>query len=73
MYETKASITKMTATSRVAIKIKDNYYTIEYSEERTIPDATDVDAELERTALFSDVNKTVDDQISDIILSTFKK
>lgn len=71
-YEVKGVPTKITATSRVAIKIKDNYYTVECSEERAIPDVDGVDIERERQALFEDVNTTVDDQIADIY-DTFKK
>lgn len=71
-YKVKGVPTKITATSRVAIKIKDNYYTVECSEERAIPDVDGVDIEKERQALFEDVNTTVDDQIADIY-DTFKK
>ena len=71
-YEVKGVPTKVTATSRVAIKIKDNYYTVECSEERSIPDVEGVDIEKERQALFDDVNATVDGQIEDIY-NTFKK
>ena len=71
-YEVKGISTKITATSRVAIKIKDNYYTVECSEERSIPDVEVVDIEKERQALFDDVNATVDMQIEDIY-NTFKK
>lgn len=73
MYESKAKITKITATSRVAVKVKDNYYTIEYAEERAIPDVDTVDIDIERELLFDDINKLVDSQISDIIVSTHKK
>ena len=71
-YEVKGVPTKVTATSRVAIKIKDNYYTVECSEERSIPDVEGVDIEKERQSLFDDVNATVDGQIEDIY-NTFKK
>ena len=71
-YEVKGISTKITATSRVAIKLKDNYYTVECSEERSIPDVEGVDIEKERQALFDDVNSTVDMQIEDIY-NTFKK
>ena len=71
-YEVKGVPTKITATSRVAIKIRDNYYTVECSEERSIPDVEGVDIEKERQALFDDVNATVDGQIEDIY-NTFKK
>lgn len=71
MYESKATVTKITATSRVAIKIKDNYYTTEYSEERVIPDVEDIDIEEERKILFDDVNAIVDSQCEEI-LNTFR-
>lgn len=71
-YEVKGVPTKITATSRAAIKLKDNYYTVECSEERAIPDVDGVDIEKERQALFDDVNATVDMQIEDIY-NTFKK
>ena len=71
-YEVKGVPTKITATSRVAIKIRDNYYTVECSEERSIPDVEGVDIEKERQALFDDVNATVDGQIEDIY-NTFNK
>ena len=72
VYETKATVTKISATSRVAVKIRDNFYTIEYSEERSIPDVEGVDMKKERQMLFDDVNATVDDQVEDIVKS-FKK
>lgn len=71
-YVSKATTTKITATSRVAIKIKDNYYTVEYSEERSVPSTDDVDIEKERQCLFDDVNAIVDEQAEDII-KTFQK
>lgn len=67
-YEAKAVTTQIKATSRIAIKIRDNYYTIEYSEERSIPtDLPTVDIELERQALWDDVNDIVDSQAEDVI------
>lgn len=71
-YEVKGVPTKITATSRVAIKIKDNYYTVECSEERSIPDVEGVNIEAERQALFDSINATVDGQIEDIY-NTFTK
>lgn len=72
IYESKAIVTTIKATSRNAIKIGDNYYTVEYSEERTIPDVDGVDIEIERNLLFDDVNNIVDKQSEDII-SAFSK
>ena len=61
-YEPKAAITKISATSRASVKLRDNYYTVEYSEERVIPDLEGVNIELERQALWEAVNTEVDDQ-----------
>ena len=66
-YTTKAIVTEITATSRVAIKVRDNFYTIEYSEKRAIPDVDGIDVEAERIALFDAVNGIVDAQAEDII------
>ena len=68
-YESKAVVTKISAVSRIAIKIR---YTIEYSEERAIQDAEGLDMEMERTLLFEDANSIVDKQADDI-LKTFQK
>ena len=72
-YEVKAKTTKINAVSRVAIKIRDNFYTVEYSEERTIPDVDGVILKEERAALFDTVNAVVDAQAEDIIRSFSKK
>jgi len=69
MKESKAKVTSIKATSRVAIKIKDNFYTVEYSEERSVPE--DADVEFERTVMWDEVNATVDGQCASI-LKTFK-
>ena len=68
-YESKAVVTEISAVSRVAIKIRDNFYTIEYSEKRAIPDVEDIDLERERVVLFDDVNRIVDAQAEDIVKS----
>ena len=65
----KAVTTSIKATSRVAIKIKDNFYTVEFSEERSVP--ADCDVEEERQALWDAVNGSVDEQCEQI-LKTFK-
>lgn len=72
-YEVKAKTTKINAVSRVAIKIRDNFYTVEYSEERTIPDVDGVILKEERAALFDAVNAVVDAQAEDIVRSFSKK
>ena len=69
-YVSKAVVTEITATSRVAIKVRDNFYTVEYTEKRAIPDVEGVDVQAEREALFDAVNYTVDTQADDIIRMT---
>ena len=71
MYESKAKVVSIKATSRAAVKIRDNYYTIEYTEERSIPDLDGVNMDEERSILWTDVNATVDNQIEEIV-KTFK-
>ena len=67
-----ARTTTIKATSRVALKIRDNFFTVEYSEERTIPDGIEVDLDAEREELFADVNAVVDNQMIEI-QDTFRK
>lgn len=71
MYESKAKTTEITATSRASIKVRDNFYTVEFSETRSIPDTDDVDLNQERNILWDEVNATVDSQCASII-ETFK-
>lgn len=59
-YESKAITTQIRATSRVSVKILDNFYTLEYTEERTIPQVEGVDLEKERKLLWDKVNEEVD-------------
>lgn len=68
-YESKAKISTIRATSRASVKIKESYYTVEYSEERIIPDIEGVDILAEKNLLWDDVNSEVDNQIEDIIKS----
>ena len=71
-YESKAVPVKISATSRCAVKIQDNYYTIEAGEERVIPENAGTDMRAEWSLLFAEVNGIVDNQIEDII-KTFQK
>ncbi len=66
-YESKAITTQIKATSRVSAKIGDDFYTLEFSEERTIPDVEGVDLDKERANLWDDVNYSVDVQMQDTI------
>lgn len=67
--ESRAIISKISATSRASIKIKDSFYTMEYTEERLIPnnDDTYIDIEKERQMLWDTVNNEVDTQIQEIV------
>lgn len=70
-YIQKAITTTIKANSKCTVKLKDNFYSIEFSEERIVPELEGVDLEKERLLLWDDVNAVVDEQINDI-LKTFK-
>lgn len=57
--------TSIRITSRASIKVKDSFYTIEYCEERSIPEGADL--EEERAELWGVCNSEVDNQLEDII------
>lgn len=65
-YMSKAVISKISATSRGSVKIRDSYFTVEYSEERIIPELDGIDISEERRLLWDTVNLEVDKQIDDI-------
>ena len=69
-YEPKAIISKISATSRMSLKVRDNYFTVEYTEERVVPNVEDVDIEAERVALWNAVNNEVENQ-GELIYNTF--
>ena len=69
-YEPKAVITTIKATSRASLKIRDNYFTVEYTEERVIPDIEGIDIEQEKLALWEAVNTEVDNQ-AELLEKTF--
>lgn len=71
-YISKATTKTIKATSRASVSIDKNYYTLEYTEERTIPDMPDIDLLLEKNLLWDEVNAQVDKQIEDV-LKTFGK
>lgn len=71
-YEPKAIISTIRATNRASLKIRDNFFTVEYTEERVIPDIEGVDIEQEKQALWDAVNIEVDNQ-AELITKTFGK
>lgn len=66
-YVSKAVTTKISISSRASVKVRESYYTVEYTEERAIPDVTDVDIQKERELLWDACNTEVDNQIEDIL------
>lgn len=70
-YVSHATPTEISATSRCSVHIKDNYYTIEVSEKRSITDANGIDMDKEYKMLFDEVNSVVDSQCEEII-KTFR-
>ena len=62
----KAKTTVIRATSRASVKVKDNYFTVEYAEERVVPDIDGIDIEAERQELWDTVNAECDNQILEI-------
>lgn len=69
-YESQAKTTSIRITSRASIKAGDNYYTVEYCEERSIPETADV--EKERAILWDVANSECDKQVEDIF-KVYKK
>ena len=67
-YVQKAQTTRIVATSRVSAKFKDTFYTLEYTEERTIPLIEGVDLEKEKQMLWDTVNDEVDYQMEQTLL-----
>lgn len=65
----KATTTKISATSRCSVKVKDSFFTVEYTEERSIPDVEGVDLEEERKDLWDTVNAECDNQTEEIFKS----
>ncbi len=82
-YYSKAETTEITASSRVSVKVKDNFYTFEFTEKRIIPvvvelDTTDksaskfdsmtkFDIKKEREILWDCVHGEVDKQVQEIL------
>lgn len=71
-YEPHTIPSKITVTSRCAIKIRDNYYTIEASAERQVVNPETADMDREWAVAFDEVNLVVDNQIQEIT-NSFKK
>ena len=67
-YVSKAKVVSIRATSRASVKFRDSYYTMEYTEERVIPEVPEVDIEQERALLWDLVNAEVDNQVESTLM-----
>lgn len=66
-YTSKATTTSIKCSSRASICIDKSYYTVEYTEERSVPqDLTETELNKERQILWDTVNDEVDLQILEI-------
>ena len=65
-YESKAIVNKITATSRISMKVNETFYTLEFTEERLIPAVDGIDIAEERRLLWDRVNAEVDKQAEDV-------
>lgn len=66
-----STITSIKASSRASVKVRDSYYTVEYTEERALkPDLSVEEVEDEREKLWNTVNNECDSQVQEI-LKTF--
>lgn len=65
-YPLQAKTTTIKATSKISTKIHDNFYTFEYSEERSVPDSNSVNLTIERENLWNAVNDECYKQIEAI-------
>ncbi len=61
-----AVVSKIQATSRISLKVGETFYTLEYTDERTIPQGVPVDIAQERSMLWDAVNTEVDNQAADV-------
>lgn len=69
-YKTVSITTSIKASSRMSVNIDKNYFTVEFTEERSVP--ADCDLAKEREALWDTVNAECDNQIQ-VIYETFRK
>lgn len=71
-YISKAKPIIIKFASRASVKVKDNFYTVEYGEERQVDNFDEVNIDKERQLLIDDCNKQVDNQIEEIVRTFIK-
>jgi len=64
-YESKATTTSISCTSRKSIKLGDNFFTVEFCEERAVP--ADADMKEERRLLWECVDDECYEQVQEIL------
>lgn len=69
-YVSKAITTSIRITSRGSVKVGESFFTVEYCEERSIPEGANLVKE--RQILWDEANTECDNQIQDI-LKIYKK
>lgn len=67
VQEEQVRTTMIRETLRMAVKIRDNYYTVEYTEERSVPKNPNIDMEQEKLNLFESVRDNVYNQVQEIV------
>ena len=69
---TKAKTITIKASSRASVKLRDNFYTVEWTEERSVPATISKEAlAKERKALWDTCNSETDNQVKEIV-ETFR-
>lgn len=65
-----SKITTIHFVSRASVKVQDNFYTVEYGEDRQLTDEVNIIEE--RNALIDDCNSIVDSQVKEIVQTFIK-
>lgn len=65
-YESKAMTRSIKFTSRMSVKIRDTYYTVEACEERVLPEDGSALVDKERALLWNTVHGECEDQVQAI-------
>lgn len=67
VQENQVRTTKIQQTMRMSVKIRDNFYTVEYQEERAVPNSPNIDLEQEKSRLYESCRDNIYAQVQEII------
>ena len=67
LHNQRVQTTMIRATERMAVKIRDNYYTLELTEERSIPNNPNIDLEEEKSRLFESVKTSLYKEVEELV------